>query len=364
MDVKTREENKVLFVRVDRIGDLLLTLPAGSEWKKLRPNDRQVWLVNSAVDWIFEFQGDSTENVSVSIERKFFKRIESLMDLRKKLKYKGFSSAIVFHAPWWVTAAVWLAGIRNITGPASKWYSWLIFRNPIRQKRSLARKHESLYNVELVRRALGLPIEPMKPLPVLLQAKPQTQMKWHKIIKGTHASVVVLHPGMGGSARNWPAENYYALAKELIQREYFVVVTGSSIDRQFIDKTRVLTLTPLLDLVGKTTPDDLLAVLSLSNFVIAPSTGIIHLAAALQIPCLGIYSPLREQRPTRWAPLGDLSKTISPNVVCRGTSECLGSKCEFYDCMVTITPESIISMIPDQTHRSRRPAICLSTFSL
>ena len=51
----------------------------------------------------------------------------------------------------------------------------------------------------------------------------------------------------------------------------------------------------------------------MARSVVAPSTGVLHLAAALGVPAIGIYSPLKVEHPRRWAPRGPRATFLVPD---------------------------------------------------
>jgi ADP-heptose:LPS heptosyltransferase len=344
-NVMERLVSKVLFVRVDRIGDLILTLPCEIRWKKYRPESEVVWLASDAVTWVLKHHLISERVLSVSL---FGSPLVKIFSLARALKKEQFSEAVVFFAPWWVGLAVWLARIPKVTGPASKWYSWIFFSNPIRQRRSLALKHEALYNLDLVHSALEIDKSEAEAEPAVLKPLSEKVKQWRRRlcpIDSKNKKIIVLHPGMGGSATNWPAHRYFDLAKELVQSGHHLVITGSESDSDFVRQTQISDLPGVTSLVTQTTPEDLLAVISLADLVIAPSTGVIHLASSLEVPCIGIFSPVKVQAPTRWAPIGAKAVTLVPEVTCPAALDCLNKRCRHHDCMEQINAALVLSKL-------------------
>src|SRR5207253_1090070 len=114
----------------------------------------------------------------------------------------------------------------------------------------------------------------------------------------------VVHPGMAGSALNWPAENFKILVEKLAG-EMPVLITGTKADNKYLQALRPLADHPQVRwMVDQLKPSDLLDLLSQARSVIAPSTGVLHLAAALGTPCVGVNSPRPVEHPRRWGPKG------------------------------------------------------------
>jgi ADP-heptose:LPS heptosyltransferase len=151
-------------------------------------------------------------------------------------------------------------------------------------------------------------------------------------------SYVVVHPGMAGSALNWPIAHYITLIKELSLNTQ-VVITGTAADEPwlteikstFVGNARVLILQGLLK------APELFTVLKNAKAVVVPSTGVAHMAASLGVPVLGIYSPKRVQHPRRWAARGEKVQIYMPAVADMDQVD--------PSCMNDIRPEDLLKAI-------------------
>lgn len=344
---------KVCLIRLDKIGDLVCSLPV----------DEAPWLDGHQIRWVVQ-QGMGFIASNAVPGRRFLQldknsKWESFRHLLRYLKEENFQVAVSFQAPWWVSLALWWRGVPLRAGVLSQWHSFLFFNRGLRQRRSLAEKHEADYNLELLAHAIGKEVRkiPSAPsaevvlcdsktaglsveeliasrLPLMTQA-PRLRMRapehpslWERL-PFQKKQFVVVHPGMTGSALNWPQKNYVSLIRELAKFTP-VVITGTPADQEFLrDIELVRNETNIHWLVGEVTATELLGVLAESRLVIAPSTGVAHLGAALGTPVISLFSPLVVQRPTRWAPRGT-------DVTCFLPSR------EGEDCMADIAVETIL----------------------
>jgi len=219
--------------------------------------------------------------------------------------------SITFHAPWWVNFALFLARVPKRVGVLSQWHSFLFLNAGVRQKRSRAEKHEAHYNLDLVAHALNeeLKFTEFKPLRLKSPFMERDLAQWNL----TSKNYFVVHPGMGGSALNWPLSSYEALIRKLAQQKT-VVVTGTAIDAHFVNplKEKLDGQKNILFLDQKINIHQLLLILKNAHAVLAPSTGVVHLAASLDTPTVGIYSPILVERALRWGPLGQDVQTLTP----------------------------------------------------
>ena len=328
---------KILIARVDRIGDLILTLPMEAA-AKLKGPAEVTWLIEENLRFIIEALSPMPQAFFVNRARGFLDQISEATKLTKWLKTQKFDEVYGVHVPWWVALSFFLARIPVRVGVASQWFSWLFYNKPIRQKRSQAIKNEAQYNLDLLG-SKQLSFARLIPDPNLVE-------EWKARLGEGY---VIVHPGMSGSARNWPAANYRDLAEKLIKAGNRVLVTGSSGDRDFVMTTGILSVNGVEDFVSKTSGSELLSIISLARAVVAPSTGVAHLAASLGKRTVGIYSPVRVQHPKRWGPLGERVRILTPQVECPGDFKCEGTSCKFYDCMKTIDVDTVVKTVMEKS---------------
>lgn len=307
---------KICLIRLDKIGDLVCTLPA-DQIEALRGWDVR-WVIALGLGFVAAHASPGRRFLQLNKNRKW----ESFRALLIWLRIEKFDVAVSFQAPWWASLALWWAGIPVRAGVKSQWHGFLFFNRGLRQKRSLAEKHESEYNVELLAHALKIATPPNAPiLKMHAPALPDVQDR----IALPAGSFVVVHPGMAGSALNWSQENYVTLIRELSSKRT-VAVTGTPADEPWLKDIRAgLEGTPNVRwLVGELTPTELLTILGDARLVIAPSTGVAHLAAALGRAVICFFSPRRVQRSLRWRPRGPAVVTLTPELKPGENSETVG----------------------------------------
>ena len=111
---------------------------------------------------------------------------------------------------------------------------------------------------------------------------------------------VIIHPGSGSGAKNWPLEKYTALAQDLEAsgRKVTWCLGPAELEREpgafsrIRHSARRIVTDSLVDLAGH---------LAAARSYIGNDSGIVHLAAAVGCPTLALFGPTN---PTVWAPRG------------------------------------------------------------
>src|SRR5215472_9359459 len=156
--------------------------------------------------------------------------------------------------------------------------------------------------------ALALPpaaeLPPVWPLPELKVARAEIE-SWRREhgLASDNRPAIALAPGAVGPSKRWPASAYADLTRRLIADGFAVWIIGWPEERSLA-----------AEIVGDTTARDLTghdlrnAILALATAAVAVSndSGLLHVAAALGTPAIGIFGPTS---PWHWAPLNPLAAT-------------------------------------------------------
>lgn len=368
---------KILVVRPDRIGDVVLSTPVVSALRRQYPTAEITFMVRELVAPLVRGM-DGVTDVFVYDPDGRHKGIGGFFRLMEELKRKNFHIAIVLHSTPKVAAAIYGIGIPNRIGPLSKPHSFLFYNRGSRQGRSRVEMHEADYNLQLLRR-LGIRAgtHTVRTGVHIDEGKRAWARQWlaergfrtdDPEREGGHRKLVAVHPGMGGSALNWP-ENYYVELIRALKREgHEVLVTGGPSEATLLGR--------LQEEIRKNQPDkaqpevlfyggpgagvidSLAALFSQADVVVAPSTGPLHVAVALGKPVVTFFPPVRVMSAIRWGPYvtkDEEASVLVPEVYCGQDFKCLGPKCNYYPCMRTLTPHQALEEVLKQLARSSSP---------
>lgn len=308
------QSKKALLIRLDRLGDLVLTLPA-DEQDSLK-NFQCTWYISKGLGFVPQAAQPPRHFVEWKKEfswAQFFEFIKAVRALNPDV-------SIAFQSPAWVLIALFIARVPLRIGVLSRWPSFLFLNRGVRQRRSQVFFHELEYNHLLVHNGFR-DIAPIQ--------FPYLKLKAEKSSLSLPDSYVIVHPGMAGSALNWPREHYKKLIEKL-SAHFPVVITGTAADNFILDplKQELSGVSNIHWLNGQLSGPQLLSVLAGAKALLAPSTGVIHLSASLSTPTFGLYSPIKVESAKRWGPKGHWVKTMTPSV-------------DGDNCMALVTPEEI-----------------------
>lgn len=328
---------RILVVRTDRIGDVILTLPMLEMLRKnfpkahiavlVRHYTRELLAGNPHVNDVLLYD-DGHSLVP------FFSMVSTLRNGRYDVVFITYPR---FRLAW---LTFW-ARIPLRVGTGYRWYSFL-FNKRVYHHRKVAEKHEAEYNLDLLK-AIGCDV-PAVPIPRLAVSQDALQRVQTRLIEfgiTGHKPLVILHPGSGGSARNWSWKNFGILGRKLkTLAEVQVIVMGGSGEERLVRS--------VVDMVGSNTPAmvnqvslrEYAALASMASVLIANSTGPLHIAAAVGTPVIGLYPHVTPMSAKRWGPYTDRKTVFVPQGKPVNCNACVrnGTECE---CMNSISVDDV-----------------------
>jgi lipopolysaccharide heptosyltransferase II len=150
---------------------------------------------------------------------------------------------------------------------------------------------------------------------------------------------VVIHPGASAASRRYPEDGYAEAARRLVMDHACqVVFSGSEAERGLIEQIRASMGVHSASLAGRLALAELAAVLSLSPLLIANNTGPVHVAAAVGTPVVDLYALTNPQH----TPWGVPRRVLFHDVPCK---YCYKSVCPegHHDCLRQVPPEAIVA---------------------
>ncbi len=372
------EEFRILVARPDRLGDVVLSTPVIEALGRHYPRARISVMVRAAIAPVIRGL-PYVEEVLVFDPDGVHSGLRGLWRLAGELRARGFRIGVVLQSHWKIAAALFLARVRYRVGPLSKIHSFLFYNRGVRQRRSLVEMHETDYNLQLLRR-LGIRV-PTRTLQtrVAVSAEARSWAEGWCREQGLEApdsqgrAWVGVHPGMGGSALNWPDTHYVELIRSLLQEGHPVLVTGGPGEAELLNGIRSALVGPpgakapqehpsakVLFYGGREAGpvDRLAALIDRCAVYVAPSTGPLHVAVALGKPVVSFFPPIRVQSVLRWGPYVEEDErrgVLVPDAFCGEDFTCRGSLCNYYPCMKSLSVAEALQRVHDALSRNRLP---------
>jgi heptosyltransferase I len=182
---------------------------------------------------------------------------------------------------------------------------------------------------------------------------PQLARDWAQQQLPGRQRTLLVSPCSSHSLRNWNVRRYAAVADHAAARGWRVVLSGgrSGLERRTADAIADAMQHPVLDLVGKDTLKQALAVLERADLVLSPDSGPVHMANAMGTKVLGLYACTDRERS---GPYSDLSHSVnhydeaSRKFIGKPASQLRwGKRVEFPGVMDLVPVEEVISRFDD-----------------
>ncbi len=294
---------KVLIVRVGAMGDVLHALPAVAALRRARPE----WTIDWVVDprWaplLVDAEGRGAVVRQVHVARTQLwsgaplssvtrRSVLALRDLLREERYD-----LVVDMQGTIRSAVIARMARGkvtagYADPREAPAAWLYQRRILRQGAHVVEQGAALLGeatgVPLVATSVELPSE-------------RSAEAWAETDAVIKRPMCVLAPGGGWVGKQWPAERYGALAKELRAQGFDVVVNSA----HEVDPlaAKVMAASGGAARVVVSGIAGLIALLRRADLFVGGDSGPTHLAAALAVPTIAIFGPTDPERNGPWGP--------------------------------------------------------------
>jgi heptosyltransferase III len=336
------EQRRILVIRTDRLGDVILTLPMVAVLREWYPDALLAMMLNRYTGEIVRGNRFLDEIIWDDVAG----GKESSSQLLETIRARKFNTVFVVHPTPRLAWLVARAGIRERIGTGYRFYS-VLFNRKVFEHRKDARHHELEYNLHMLR-ALRPEFKGDGVVPKYgISIEPEAGAEVRRRIGGLAAgqSLIVLHPGSGGSAHDWPRTHFARLAGLVGgEKRYRLAVTGGTKEGALVKEIAAAGGTELA-FAGSLSLQELAALYAMARVVVGNSTGPLHLAAAVGTRVIGLYSQITAMSPERWGPYTDRKRVFVPErpVDC---SECVGgAPCS---CMASIPVDQVWQALKEE----------------
>lgn len=332
---------RILVVRPDRIGDVVLSTPVYHTLKLsfpgcfvgafVSPYTAPLLQSNPYIDSIILDESEERRNEKDNFRKKM-----------NEIRAHRFDTALLLLPTARLAYMIFFAGVRHRVGVGHILYEVLTFMHGVSRHGYRPLRHESDYMLDLARYIGAKDIWTTPEIFLSMEEKEAARKFLERKGFDTNEKIVALHPGSGHSSPNWDVKRYVELAGGLSEEGSQILVTGAASERNleaaFEKSVRGVVRTSF----GELTLRELISVISQMHLFISSSTGPMHIASAVGTPTLSMFCPLTACSPKLWGPLGNKSSIVLPTagycqVKCSGDPH----KCTFGDGSEGITVQSI-----------------------
>ena len=180
------------------------------------------------------------------------------------------------------------------------------------------------------------------PTPRLSVRVPERSALCTRLALTRDAPVAALCPGAEyGPAKRWPPAYFAELTRRLASDGWQVWLIGSAKDVAIGAEIASRSAGECIDLCGRTSLDEAVDLLSCARLAVSNDSGLMHLAAALDVPLIALYG---SSSPAFTPPLSPGARILQLDLPC---SPCFQRECPLhhFNCMNQLTPERVYGAI-------------------
>ncbi len=343
-----KQAKKILCIRLDYLGDVLMCTPAIRAIRHAAPN-RTITLLTSGsgaavapfvadIDAVIEYAAPWMKSSNPHDASDDF-------DLVQRLKSHQFDAAIIFttYSQSALPAAMlcYLAGIplrlaHCRENPYQMLTDWIPDPEPQHELR-----HEVRRQLDLAAAIGCITVDER-----LSFKAPPADVAWaggklSELGIDPLRPWVLMHPGATAASRRYPVRHWIRVTRELTQKfGYPVVFTGSAGEAGLVDQIRQSAGNSTISLAGELDLGRLGAMISLAPILVSNNTGPAHIASALGTPLVVLYALTNPQH-TPWQVR---SRVLFHDVPC---GFCYKSACPqgHHDCLAKVDPEQVLDAV-------------------
>lgn len=256
--------------------------------------------------------------------------------LAREIKNSHYQRSYVLPNSWKSALIPFLAGIPQRIGWRGEWRYGLLNEVHILDKQRYPLMVQR-YLALAADKGADLPQPLIRPALVAEAANREAALAQYQL--SLEKPIVVLCPGAEfGPSKRWP-ENYYAnLANHYLMQNWQVWIFGSAKDSEVAKHITSQTQNRAIDLTGRTTLGDAIDLMSLAKLVVTNDSGLMHIAAALDIPLVALYG---STDPGFTPPLSDKVQILKETMAC---SPCFKRTCPLthHQCMQQLSVSKVL----------------------
>ena len=345
---KTKEpvEIKKILVRAPNwIGDAVMCLPAVAALKAAYPDAEITALTRGRAVPVFENNPAIAEVMEYDANGRH-KGVTGRLRLRKEIKARGFDMAVLFQNAFDAAFVSFISGIPERVGYARDLRRRLLTR-PVVVTAEIKKRHQVFYYLNIIKE-----LDPKRGVNATEASKPPTpvirlkdeEIRWAGEFlrqNGIKKEMLIgAAPGASyGPAKRWPAAGF-AEALRRLSTEYngVPVIFGGVDDAEACRDAAELIAGRVINLAGRTTLRQCMALLSRLKVFVTNDSGLMHVAAALGVPTVAVFGSTDA---ALTGPVGGAARVVEKKMEC---APCFKRECAYghYRCLKGVDAADVI----------------------
>jgi heptosyltransferase II len=350
---------RILVRGTNWLGDAVMTTPALMRLREKFPEAHIALFTPEKLHDLWENHPAVDETIS-------FAPGENVFAVGRRLRAGKFDVALVLPNSPRSALETWLAGIPQRVGFARPWRNWLLTTRVAPRPETVKMQKRSAKEIKVLIRGSG--VRPRPPLrahqlydylhlaaavgaspepvaPQLFVAQNEIAAARKKFgLEETERPLLGLNPGAEyGPAKRWPMEQFIAAAREIQKQTNCTwLMFGGPAETAIADRIESAIPSPpnaILNLAGKTSLRELMALLKICRVLLTNDSGPMHVAAALGVPVVVPFGSTSPELTGPGLPGDPQHRLLKSDARC---SPCFRRECPIdFRCMAGISAERV-----------------------
>ncbi|MBI4299811.1 MAG: glycosyltransferase family 9 protein [Chloroflexi bacterium] len=331
---------RILIVRLDTIGDVLLSEPAIAALRDRYPQARidlvasrwghELLAGNPAVDGFVEYEGP-WHAAWRGRKVRWGQELRRMLAVLQRLRRTRYDLAVELRGDFRDIVFLALTKAKAKVGNSHRGGGFLLHYD--------ARADLTCHRVDFalaIARVAGAAMPARPPRLYLTEG----ERRRAEDLLPPDKEYIAVHLGAGFPSKRLPISTFAAVGRRLCEKETHrrLVIVGGTEDRDLADEFAKLSGLPVVDLAGRVSLRETAAVLERCRLFIGNDSAPMHLAAAVGTPVVAVFGP---SEPANYRPYGVPHRIVETSLPCRPCDHvhCIQSD---YLCMTGISADEIV----------------------
>ena len=344
-DLSASSIRKILVIRLDRIGDMVITTPIFRALKEKWP-DAQITVLTNPVNKNIVINNPFIDYILVYDRENKHKSLNSRLIFFRSIRERKFDLVIDPYLDYELKTSFITRFVGNRFRLGFEFAGREIFYNirynPNIFPVSTEKRHMIDYDLDLL---TYIGIKTQKRQPEIFLSTDEKENAYKLLEEaGTNpeSKIIGIHPGGHYESQRWPIKRFAAISDYLITNyDVKVILFAGQAEKQLLSEFKGYAVkTPIF--LENLSLREFMSTLSHCSLLLCNNSGPLHIATALNIPTVSTMGPTV---PYHWWPYGKDHIVLRKDVDC---SPCKNGICKTHECMELITTDDFIAAVERQ----------------